>query len=222
MALKNQPTTPTVPEKVEPFRFLLPDNYIYISHLDLDEEEKYFILPSYPDQIADNMQSTFQETNALSRSAPVYTYSNSGPRSVQFHITLHRDLMDDANVGVSNAGREYGEDYVDTLIRALQAVAVPKYNITDKKIEPPWVALRLSNEIFIRGVVKGGINVEYRKPVLENGKYALVDVTFTIYETDPYDASSIFTNGSFRGLTRSMKKGFNLDSDVDKKYLSRN
>lgn len=200
-----------MPDSNSVFRFTLPDNYIYISHLDMAEEEKYFILPSYPDQIADNMNSNFQQTNALGRSAPVFTYSNSGPRSVQFHITLHRDLMDDANIGVSNVGREYGEDYVDTLIRALQSIAVPKYNITQKMIEPPWVALRLSNELFVRGIVSGQIGVEYQKPVLENGKYALVNITFMIYETDPYDASSIFTNGSFRGLTRAMKKGFNLE-----------
>lgn len=189
----------------------LPVNYIYISHLDLAEEEKYFILPSYPDQLADNMQSNFNQTNALGRSAPIFTYSNSGPRSVQFHIVLHRDLMDDVNSTNLSITPEPGADYVDTLIRALQSIAVPKYNITGKLVEPPWVALRLSNEVFIRGVVSGSVSVEYQKPVLENGKYAVVNVTFTIYEIDPYDASSVFTNGSFRGMTKSLileKMGF--------------
>lgn len=189
----------------------LPVNYIYISHLDLAEEKKYFILPSYPDQLADNMQSNFNQTNALGRSAPIFTYSNSGPRSVQFHIVLHRDLMDDVNSTNLSITPEPGADYVDTLIRALQSIAVPKYNITGKLVEPPWVALRLSNEVFIRGVVSGSVSVEYQKPVLENGKYAVVNVTFTIYEIDPYDASSVFTNGSFRGMTKSLileKMGF--------------
>lgn len=191
---------------------VLTDNYLYISHLDVtSEDEKYIWLPAYPDQVSDSMGSKFNDTNALGRSAPVYTYSSSGPREVKFSLVLHRDLMDEANVGKSNAQLKPGEDYVDYVIRALQSIAVPKYNITDKVVEPPWVALRLSNQIFIRGVVTGQVGVEYRKPLLNNGKYAMITISFIIYETDPYDASSIFTNGSFRGVTRALKKGFNLE-----------
>ena len=43
----------------------LPDNYIYISHL--GDSGEYFILPTYPDQVADSMDSSFSSTNALSR-----------------------------------------------------------------------------------------------------------------------------------------------------------
>ncbi|MBO7078476.1 MAG: hypothetical protein J6W64_01540 [Bacilli bacterium] len=44
------------------------------------------------------MGSNFVPTNALGRTAPVYTYSNSGPRSVQIDLQLHRDMMDDVNM----------------------------------------------------------------------------------------------------------------------------
>ena len=186
--------------------YTLPDNYIYISHLGDDGE--YLIIPSYPDQVADTMNSNFSSQNALSRSAPVFTYSNSGPREVQFSLRLHRDIMDDVNLGASNIKLEDGEDYVDTLIKKLQAIAVPKYNLTDKAVEVPTIALRLGNEIFIRGIVSGPITVNYEKPLLSNNRYALATVSFTISETDPYDATSIAKNGSFRGLTRTMKRGF--------------
>ena len=33
-----------------------------------------------------------------------------------------------------------------------------------------------------------------------------------IYETDPYDASTVQKNGSFRGLTKTVKDGFKLES----------
>ena len=89
------------------------------------------------------MGSTFGETTALGRSAPVYTYGRSGPRTVQIEIKLHRDMMDDVNYGVSNVDLQNGEDYIDSLIRALQAIAVPKYNASNKAVEPPLVALRL-------------------------------------------------------------------------------
>lgn len=187
----------------------LPDNYIYISHL--GDNGEYLILPTYPQQIADTMKSTFQETNALSRSAPVFTYSNSGPRSVQISLELTRDLMDDYNINSSNIKLEPGEDYVDVLIKKLQSIAVPKYNVNNKAVEPPMVAIRLGNEMFIRGVVNGGVTVTYQKPILANNKYSQVAVTFTVYETDPYDATSISKNGSFRGLVRGMRKGMGFD-----------
>lgn len=187
----------------------LPDNYIYISHLGDDGE--YFIIPVYPDSIQDTMDSTFAQQNALSRSAPVFTYSNSGPRSVQITLPMHRDMMDDFNTGVSNAVVEIGDDYVDTLIKALQAIAVPKYDVTNKAVEPPTVAIRFGNEVFIRGVVSGGISVTYTKPLLSNNKYSQLSVQFTVYEVDPYDASSVAKNGSFRGVTRTLKHGMGLD-----------
>lgn len=188
----------------------LPDCYIYISHL--GDSGEYLILPSYPDTINDKMQSNFQSTNALSRSAPVWTYSNSGPRDIQITLNLHRDMMQDVNLGASNIPLEDGEDYVDTLINKLQAIAVPKYNLSNKAVEPPMVAVRLGNEIFIRGIVNGGVSVTYNKPLLENNKYAQVSVTFGVSETDPYDATTVAKNGGFRGITRTMKSGMHLDN----------
>lgn len=157
------------------------------------------------------MSSSFQTTTPLGRSAPVYTYSSSGPRTVQFSMTLHRDMMDDVNEGYSNSKQGVGEDYVDNLIRALQAIAVPKYNLNNKAVEPPLVAIRIENQIFIKGVVTSGIGLTYKKPILSNGKYAMVTLSLTISEVDPYDASTVYTNGSFRGMVRTLKKGMNLE-----------
>jgi len=36
---------------------------------------------------------------------------------------------------------------------------------------------------------------------MDDGKYACVSVTFTISEVEPYDAESVATVGSFRGLS---------------------
>ena len=203
MAIKS--TSP----KVKP---LLPDNYLYISHL--DEDFQFWRLPCNPETISDSMGSTFTPTSALGRSAPVYTYGNSGPRTIQVSLHLHRDMMDAVNIGVSNADLKYGEDYVDNLIKALQAIAVPKYNLSNKAVEPPLVALRLSNEVFIKGIVNGSIGLEYKLPLIPTAtgsKYAQVTLSLTITEVDPYDASTVFKNGSFRGVVKTLKKGMNIE-----------
>ena len=207
--------------------------YIYISHL--DEEHQVWLLPSTPESINDTMQSSFQETNALGRSAPVYTYSNSGPRQVQINLQLHRDMMDLANLNKVvpiwdsktdpqqnryldemnkyQQALESDRDTTDQLIRALQSIALPKYNLDNLAVEPPLVAVRLSKEVFIKGVVSGSIGVEYSLPILSNGKYAQVKITFTVSEVDPYDATTVFTNGSFRGVMQTIGSRMGLDAD---------
>lgn len=182
------------------------DNWIYFGHLD-----QYAILPSYPEQISDSMTSTFNTESALSRSAPVFTYSNSGPRSVNVEFDLHRDMMDAVNINISNMNvMPIGDDYVDTLIRYLQACAVPKYSLYSsgaKAVEPPWVAIKFGETVFIKGVINGNVSVTWKKPILADNKYAMANIQFTVYETDPYDAVSVAQKGSFRGLTRTMQKG---------------
>lgn len=189
----------------------LPDNYIYISHL--DEDFQYWRLPVTPDTISDSMTVTWSPQNALGRSAPVYTYNNSGPRTVGIKLAFRRDMLDDVNEGISNVNPLVGDDYTDTLIRALQSIAVPKYNLTDKAIEPAMVALRLGQTVFIKGIVTGSVDVTYSLPILADGKYAGIEIGFNIYETEPYDSEILFQKGSFRGLVKTMKKGMGIEGD---------
>ena len=181
-------------------------NYIYLYHTD-----EWVLIPVYPDQIADTMTTTFQSTNALSRSAPVFSYSNSGPRQVQVTLSLHRDLMDDINWNTANLKIELGDDYIDTLIKRLQSISLPRYQATSKSVVPPMVALRFGDEIFIKGVVSSQLSVTYKKPILSSNKYALVDISFQLSEVDPYDADSVAQFGSFRGLTRTFANGIKAD-----------
>ena len=183
---------------------ILPDCYIYISHLDLPEESKYWQLPAYPDEVTDNMESSFPTTTALGRSAPVYTFSHSGPRTINITLNFHRDMFEEMP---TNVQPKEDEDKAESFIHAMQAIAVPKYNLSNKAIEPPLVAIRLGQEVFIKGVVTSGINVTFGKPILVNEKYATIKISFTISEVDPYDSTTVFQNGSFRGLMATMRQG---------------
>lgn len=190
---------------------LLPDCYLYISHL--DEAYQYWMLPGYPEKVTDSMQSEFMANSALGRSAPVFTFSHSGPRTIQINLSFHRDMFEDINRFLYPNGSDYfadGDDMAEKFIHALQAIAVPKYNLSNKAIEPPLVAIRLGREVFIKGIVSGGVSVTYGKPILSNEKYALIEISFTVSEVDPYDSSTVFKNGSFRGLTATLRKGLHF------------
>ena len=189
----------------------LKNNYIYLYHTD-----EFLPIPVFPDQIMDQMQSTFSQQNALSRTAPVFSYSNSGPRQIQVALSLHRDMLFGMNttLAMSNVEIEVGDDYIDTLIKKLQSVALPRYNGDNKEVVPPMVAVRFGDEVFIKGIVNGGVSVEYHAPVIQSldgsgAKYAQVNISFNVFEVDPYDADSVAQQGSFRGLTRTMTEEYN-------------
>ena len=184
--------------------FKMIENYLYMSHLD-----SFVVLPTYPERIDDSMNATFTSTQPLSRSAPIYAYSYSGPRSITFNLTLHRELMTQINTDVSNLDikkLDIGDDYIDTLIKQLQAIAVPKYASASKMVNPPTVSVRFGNEIYIHGIVDGGVTVTYSLPLLDNNKYAQVSIAFTVSEIDPYSAETIAQQGSFRGLNKSLER----------------
>ena len=181
--------------------FDLIENYIYLYHT-----ETFIILPGYADSITDTLPVNFAQNNPMSRSAPLYSYSNSGPRSVQVSLNLHRDMMWQVNYQKSNLPVTVDEDYVDVLIAQVQAAALPRYAAAEKMVDPPIVAVRFGNDIFCKGVVQGGIGLTYKLPVLRNGKYSQVDLSFTINEIDPYGADEVMTAGSFRGLDATLER----------------
>ena len=179
------------------------ENYIYLYHTDT-----LIIVPEYADSLNDTMNVNFSSSTPLSRSAPIFSYENSGPRSLQVGFKLHRDMMNELNRDNPKipATSLIGEDYVDLMIRQIQGAALPAYAVSQKMVNPPIVAVRIGNEIFIKGVVSGGVSVSYEYPILSNGKYACVTMGFTVNEVDPYDAQTAMQYGSFRGLSTSLER----------------
>ena len=189
-------------------QFDLIQNYIYIYQLD-----KYCIIPSYPEQLTDTLGSTFAQTNALARTAPIYSYSYSGPRTVQITLQLHRDMLNDVNrtnLDFSDKVIALDDDYVDTLIKYLQAMALPSYKaqeVSSKTVNPPLVAIRFGNTLFVKGIVSGDVQVTWSGGLTRNNKYQEANITFRVLETDPQDADSMAKWGSFRGLETALTKG---------------
>lgn len=182
-------------------RYKMIDNYIYLYHTDT-----FIVVPAFADSVTDSLQANFASSTPLSRSAPIYSYESSGPRSIQVQFQLHRNLMNEINYGVSNAPVDnLNDDYVDFMIKAVQAAALPSYDAASKAVAPPIVAVRLGSDIFIKGVVTGGVGVTYSYPILENGKYANVQISLTISEMEPYQASDVISAGSYRGVPSTLE-----------------
>lgn len=192
------------------------ENYIYIYQLGV-----YVILPTYPDSITDALGSTFAPENILSRTAPVFSYSYSGPRTVTLNFTFHRDMMNSLNYDnfnfIDEVGNMLEQDYIDTLVRYLQAMALPSYNaveaassVYNSMINPPIIAVRIGTTLFIKGIVNGEVQVTYSGPISREGKYMQIGISFTVSEIEPQDAEQVAKWGSNRGmeslLTRSLHR----------------
>ena len=187
-------------------QFDLIENYIYVYQLD-----KYVIIPVYPEQISDSLGSKFASVNPLSRTAPIYAYSYAGPRNVQVTLNLHRDFMSSVNINNTDFldKDELTDDYVDTLIKYLQAMALPSFKaieISNKMVNPPMIAVRFGNQVFIKGIVNGDVAVTYSGPLDSYNRYQEVAISFNVSEVDPYDADTIAKWGSFRGLETALTK----------------
>lgn len=183
--------------------FSMIDNYIYLYHTDT-----LIAIPTFPETIADTMSARFSETTPLSRSAPIYSFVNSGPRTFAVSLQLHRDMMTDINIASSNLkiANLDDEDYVDILVKQLNAAVLPRYAAQEKMVNPPMIAVRFGNDIFCKGVVTGGLTTTYSGPILRTDKYAQVNIDFTINEIDPYDADSVMQLGHFRGLNTDLER----------------
>ena len=168
-------------------------NYIYLYHTDT-----LLLLPTYPENITDNSQANFSNVTPLARSAPIFSFSNAGPRSIQFSFSLHREMMNQVNIESMSSFLNPGDDYVDLFIKQIQAAVLPNYGASEKMVDPPMVAVRVGPEVFIKGVIAGSIGITYQLPILKNDKYAVVEVSFPVTEVTPYDSSTILQIGSYR------------------------
>ena len=188
-------------QSLKPFAMI--DNYIYVYHTDT-----LIALPLYPESIQDSMEINYAATTPLLRSAPIYSYQSSGPRSIQLELPLHRDMTNQINMDASTLKIPdiEEEDYVDVMINQLQAAALPRYVASEKMVNPPLVAVRFGNDLFCKGVIQGGVTVTKSGPILRTDKYALVTVAFNMHEVDPYDADTVAQLGSFRGLTPTLER----------------
>lgn len=183
--------------------FSMIDNYIYLYHTDT-----LIAIPTYPESISDVMGINYSNTTPLSRSAPIFSFVNSGPRSFSVSLNLHRDMMNDINVASSNLqiSNLDEEDYVDHMIKQLNAAVLPRYAAAEKMVNPPIIAVRFGNDIFCKGVITSGITTTYSGPILRTDKYAQVNIDFTINEIDPYDADTVMQVGHYRGLNTSLER----------------
>ena len=166
------------------------ENYVYFHHT-----HTKIIIPVDPQAVSDTMGASFASSSPLSRSAPIYSYQNSGPRTVGVNFFVHRDLCNEYN--------NLGYDAVDVWIQNLDQMVLPDYNSAGRIVNPPLVSLKLRDDIFIKGIVTGTSHT-FDVPIINYGgknRYAVVTLNFSVQEVTPYSASILPSIGQYRDRT---------------------
>lgn len=151
-----------------------------------------YYLP-YPDTLNDSMAVSYTPVTILSRSAPVYVWTNSGPRTVSVEFNLHRD-MDNDSVIIGLTKRQFT---VNKFLDEIQSLSLPSYS-NSGVITAPQISMRIGSKCFITGVLTSAPQVNYNKPLNKDGEYQQATVSLAISEVGAYDADIVRSVGNYR------------------------
>ena len=175
--------------------FPLIENYIYFYHTDT-----LILLPNWPEQIQDGQTANFSGQSILGRSAPIQAYGGGGARTITTTLHFHREMLKQTNLKnpmVNTRVSDFNNDYVEYLTNEMYGAVIPNYSSSAKLVDPPVVAMRFGNQIYIKGVCTN-VSVSYGGAILRDNKYSMIDINMSVTEIAPYDAITAMGVGGFR------------------------
>lgn len=162
----------------------------YFGNSDLDFSNCYMIcttyndsevvhLPCYPDEISDNISSSWAEQTSIGRTVPMTTYVGTGFKKIGFSFDLHRDLVP-------------ADTTLEDIVHALNSTQYVKYT----SYTVPITTFRFGEMVF-KGIVNS-VSKVWKKPLIEN-KYSLVTISIDMQcvPNSVPDASSIAGNSVY-------------------------
>lgn len=158
--------------------YSVPKEYIpcYIINLVTGTRIEFDITP---DSIDDSNSASFDAQSIRGRSSPYQGYSESGPRTVSYSVTLHHDLCKD---GLLNT------------VNKLKALTYPEYGGI---LQLPQCLVRIGDMIHCKAIV-GDVGVSWQKPI-RDGIYLVADISLSFTEVvdTPYGANEIEARGGY-------------------------
>lgn len=124
-----------------------------------------WMLPCTPQDITERYDAQVSTQSFLGRSAPYQIYQGNSARTVDFSLTLHREMTDDLN-------------YVGNLVAALEAAVYPEYK--SLSILYPLVRFQFIDTLSINGILTS-LGVVWKTPIINN-MHMVVELSITVSE----------------------------------------
>lgn len=158
--------------------YTIPKEYIpcYLINLVTNTKIEFDITP---DSIEDSNRASFDTQSVRGRSSPYQGYSESGPRTISYSITLHHDLCKDGLLSTINK---------------LKALTYPEYGGV---LNLPLCLVRIGDMVHCKAIVSD-VGVTWQKPI-RNGIYLVAEISLSFTEVvdTPYGAKEIETKGGY-------------------------
>ena len=180
----------------------------------LSGNREYLIeMPLYPDEVTEQISAQWTQQSVIGRSSPLSAYVNTSLKSVQFSLTLHRDLLtgsfghDQVTLKAAGGNEQYGQvagrqaqtakgpfgtrSWYTSMNKMLQISCYPQY--IEAGLVPPTTYF-----IFGQMILKGYVNsysTTWKKPIL-NTFYGnnTVNIDMACYPDSIISAEDIITN----------------------------
>lgn len=128
---------------------------------------KIIDLPFVPDgPITEGLQISFDSQEIRGRSALIYGYSGTGPRTISFAVRLHDDYC-------------YGG--IKNKVSAIKALGYPLYRT---HVLAPSCYVKIGNFLKFRGILNS-IDVSWDRPI-RDGYYLIADVSLSFNTIEDY------------------------------------
>lgn len=133
-----------------------------------------------PDEITDSNQNNYDPVDIRGRSSPYQGYNASGPRQINFSVTLHADMCRD---GLQNT------------LNKLRALTYPIYS--QGALLRPEAFFHIGYMISCRCIVNN-VNITFQKPIRDHF-YVQAEVSIDLTETPitPFGADEVTNNGNY-------------------------
>lgn len=125
-----------------------------------------FTLPCYPEEVSDQVSSSWNDQPIVGRSSPISSFAGTGFRSVSFSFDMHREMSTDTSI--------------DKILSILRSAVYGRY--VGSAVQPPITSLALG-DFKIRGIVRS-VSFNWKKPIVD-GKYQVCSVSISMDELAP-------------------------------------
>lgn len=155
---------------------------------------KYAEIPCYPDEFQESTSANWSQQEILGRGAPIYSYSSTNSRNVNFNFTMHREM-----------------ESTDKIERILSMIRASVYAYETNSGLYPVLTTFIFGRAGVRGIVRN-VGFNWKTPIIDD-EYQVCDVSVSIDEVPTVykDANNL--------ATISNNKEFKLGHDVSDPFI---
>ena len=126
-------------------------------------------LPCYPEEVANNVEATWQETTIPGRTGSLNVYNSTSDVRTNFSFDMHREMS------ISSTQASNTENQIDYALKVMKSGVYPRYATSG--LHAPFTIFKFGNMIISGRLLSVGDT--WKKPII-NGNYMVCSVSISM------------------------------------------